>query len=302
VIDLSKAQHTSNGAAHQSSNERIINAIQRPVMNAMSVEEPKQSGLDKLLKTAVKKRAWFGVLTLVLWVASLWAPQVSSGQAGSQAKAPDLKAIVQSMEAAEQKTSAKTRSYTVTRSYKLFHGDEGRPVSQTTAEISFVPPGTKKYEITQSSGTSRGQELVRDILKLETVPDQSSSDISQRNYTFVFLQEEKLGDVSCYLLRMLPKRKENNLLDGLVWVDTTTFLIQRIEGTPTKKPSWWLKNLDITLQYTKLNGLWLPTYIKATAVIRLAGSYLLTGEDVGIQTSASSFVGKELGEMTNAER
>src|SRR5208282_939280 len=66
----------------------------------------------------------------------------------------------------------------------------------------------------------------------------------------VFLQQEKLGGVLVYLLRMIPKRKEKNLLSGLVWVDTKTFRIQRIEGTPTKKPSWWLKNLDITLQYT----------------------------------------------------
>jgi hypothetical protein len=86
---------------------------------------------------------------------------------------------------------------------------------------------------------------------------------------------------------MIPKQKQKELLNGFVWVDTTTFRIQRIEGTPTKKPSWWLKNLDITLQYTDMDGLWLPTYIKATAVVRLFGSYLLTGEDVGLQLSAS---------------
>ena len=40
---------------------------------------------------------------------------------------------------------------------------------------------------------------------------------------------------------MIPKRKEKNLLNGLVWIDTRTFRIQRIEGTPTKKPSWWIK-------------------------------------------------------------
>ena len=76
-------------------------------------------------------------------------------------------------------------------------------------------------------------------------------------------------------------------MSGLVWVDTKTFRIQRIEGTPTKKPSWWLKNLDITLQYTDLDGLWLPTYMKTTAVVRLVGNYLLTGETVGLQFSAS---------------
>ncbi len=240
----------------------------------------------RLLTFSVSKRGWLGVLAVMLWIPFVSAPQVSSGEAGSQAKAPDLNAIVQSLEAAEQQNPAKARGYTVTRSYKLFHDDERQPVSQTIAEVTFVPPSTKKYEIKQSSGIARGQKMVRDILDLESVPAQSGSEISRRNYEFVFLQQEKLGDVPTYLLRIIPKRKEKNLLNGLVWVDTRTFRIQRIEGTPTKKPSWWLKDLNITLQYTDLDGLWLPTYMKSTAVVRFAGNYLLTGEDVGLKLSA----------------
>jgi hypothetical protein len=241
----------------------------------------------RLSGASLQKRAWLGVLILVLGVPSVSAPQVSSGQADSQGNAPDLNAIVQSLEAAEQQNPARARGYTMTRTYKLFHDDEIPPVSQTTAEISFVPPSTKRYEIKQSSGISWGKKLVRDILDLEIVPAQNSSEISRQNYEFVFLQQEELGGVLVYLLRMIPKRKEKNLLSGLVWVDTTTFRIQRIEGTPTKKASWWLKDLDITLQYADINGLWLPSYIKATAVVRLFGSYLLTGESVGLQLSAS---------------
>ena len=93
--------------------------------------------------------------------------------------------------------------------------------------------------------------MVRDILDLESVPAQSTSDISHNNYDFVFLQQEKLGDVPTYLLRMIPKRKEKDLLNGLVWVDTRTFRIQRIEGTPTKKPSWWIKT---SLHHAAIHG------------------------------------------------
>lgn len=235
--------------------------------------------------TSLQKKAWLGVLVLVLAVPSALA--ASQVQADSQANVPDLNAIVQSMEAAEQQNPAKTKSYMVTRSYKLFHDDAIQPVSQTRAEISFVPPNTKTYEIKQSSGISRGKNLVRDILDLESVSAQKSSGISRKNYEFVFLRQEKLGGVLVYLLRMIPKRKEKYLLDGLVWVDSKTFRIERIEGTPIKRTSWWLKNLDITLQYAALEGLWLPTYMKATAVVRLAGRYLLTGEDVKLQLSAS---------------
>jgi outer membrane lipoprotein-sorting protein len=227
-------------------------------------------------------------LSLVLCVPLALAPQAPSGQAASQTRVPDLNAIVASMEAASQQNPAKARAYTVTRSYKLFHGEERQPGSETTAEVTFAPPSTKKYEIKQSSGISRGQQMVRDILDLESVPAQSTSDISHNNYDFVFLQQEKLGDIPTYLLRMIPKRKEKDLLNGLVWVDTRTLRIQRIEGTPTKKPSWWIRSLYITLQYTALHGLRLPTYMRAGATVRVAGSYLLTGEDVALQLSFSA--------------
>lgn len=236
---------------------------------------------------SLQNLAWLGVFALLLGVPSASAPQVSSGQADSEANAPDLNVIVQSLEAAERQNPAKAQGYTMTRSYKLFHGDELEPVSQTTAEITFVPPKTKSYVIKQSSGISRGKNLVRDILDLESVPTENSSEISRQNYEFVFLRQEELGSVLVYLLRMIPKRKEKNLLNGLVWVDKKTFRIQRIEGSPAKKPSWWLKNIEITLQYTDLEGLWLPNYMSSTAIVRLVGSFLLTGETVGLQLSAS---------------
>ncbi len=236
---------------------------------------------------SLRQWSWVGVLTFVLGVQSVSPPQVSSGHADIEANAPDLNAIVQSLEAAAQQNPAKAQGYTMTRSYKLFHGDEIEPVSQTTAEITFVPPRTKRYVIKQSSGISRGKNLVRDILDLESVPSDNSSEISRRNYEFVFLRQEELGGVLVYLLRIIPKRKEKSLVNGLVWVEKKTFRIQRIEGTPAKKPSWWLKNIEITLQYTDFEGLWLPTYMSSTAIVRLAGSYLLTGEAVGLQLSAS---------------
>jgi hypothetical protein len=101
----------------------------------------------RVSKASLQKKAWLGVLALMLAVPSVSAPQVSSGQADSQANAPDLNTIVQSLETAEQQNPAKIKGYTVTRSYKLFHGDALQPVSETTAEISFIPPSTKRYEI-----------------------------------------------------------------------------------------------------------------------------------------------------------
>lgn len=239
-----------------------------------------------MLGFSVSKPAWLRVLAVVLWLPSLSAAQVSSSKAGGQAKAPALDTIVQSMEAAEQQNPARTSSYTVTQSYKLFQGEKIEPVSQTVAEVSFVPSGKTTYKITESSGSDRGKNMLRDILDLEVAPVRKSSEISRRNYKFVFLQQELLGGSLTYLLRIIPKRKEKYLFNGFVWIDAKTFRIERIEGTPVKKPSWLIKDLDITLQYADVDGLWLPTYIRAAGDIHFAGSYLLTGENVGLRLSA----------------
>jgi hypothetical protein len=189
------------------------------------------------------------------------------------------------MEAAQRNNPANSRAYRVTRQYKLFHNSDKQPVSETRAEISFVPPDTKRYVIKQVRGNSRGQTIVRKILDLETHPAKNGSEITRRNYDFVFLQEENLGILPTYVLRMIPKRKQKDLLTGQIWVDEKTFRIERIEGVPAKKPSWWIKTLNITLQYGDVNASLLPTYMEATATVRFLGTYVMIGRDVELQAS-----------------
>jgi len=44
---------------------------------------------------------------------------------------------------------------------------------------------------------------------------------------------------------------------GQIWVDASTFRIRRIEGTPAKNPSIWIKNIHITMQFAELSGAWI---------------------------------------------
>ena len=238
-----------------------------------------------VLNSAAQRCALVAVLLLLLWRIPIAAQQVPPSELGNEARVPDSNTIVQAMEAAQRNNPANSRAYTVTRQYKLFHNNDKQPVSETRAEISFVPPDTKRYVIKQVSGNSRGQTIVRKILDLETHPAKDSSEITRRNYDFVFLQEENLGILPTYVLRMIPKRKQKDLLTGQIWVDEKTFRIERIEGVPAKKPSWWIKTLNITLQYGDLNASWLTTYMEATAAVRFLGNYVMIGRNVELQAS-----------------
>ena len=147
------------------------------------------------------------------------------------------------------------------------------------AQINFVPPDTKTYRIIQAKGNSRGEKMVRELLDRETESAKKGpgSQISRTNYNFGFLRQENFGHVPEYVLGIFPKRKDKGLLRGQIWVDANTFRIRRIEGVPAKSPSFWLKNIHVTLQFAQLGGMWVPVSFDAVATIRLLGEYTLAG-------------------------
>jgi hypothetical protein len=140
----------------------------------------------------------------------------------------------------------------------------------------------KTYKIIQARGQSRGEKMVRELLdrETETAKEGPGSEISRTNYDFVFLRQENFGVVPEYVLGIFPKRKDKSLLLGQVWVDASTFRIRRIEGVPAKSPSFWLKNIHITLQFAELGGMWVPVTFDAIATVRLFGQYTLAGLNI----------------------
>lgn len=132
--------------------------------------------------------------------------------------------------------------------------------------------------------------MVRELLDRETESAKKgkASEVNRTNYDFVFLRQENFGDVPEYVLGTLPKRKDRNLLRGQIWVDASTFRIRRIEGVPAKSPSFWIKDIHITLQFADVNGMWIPTSFDAMATVRLLGRYTLAGLTIPARDSLST--------------
>lgn len=239
---------------------------------------------------AVSKVAWLAILVSTGPAPVIFASQASVPISEAGSKAPDLNLIVRSLVQARQRDTDGLRSRKITREYKIFRHDAKEPVSQVTAEIRFVSQGKSTYEIIHASGSSRGQKVVRKILDRETQPTKKDhySEIDDRNYEFAFLRQENLDGHPMYVLRLIPKKREKGLLRGLIWVDTNTFHIWRIEGVPAIKPSFWIKTVDIRLQFAEVSGMWLHTSLEVTAIVRIFGKYVLIGRDVGLQITTTS--------------
>ncbi|MGA3294230.1 MAG: outer membrane lipoprotein-sorting protein [Candidatus Acidiferrales bacterium] len=199
---------------------------------------------------------------------------------------PTNESIVAQMAQAQAGNRTHVRPYIVTRDYKVFQGaDHNQAKSLVTAEITVVPPDSKKYTIEKSNGSGLGEKIVRKMLdgEVDYAKNSRPSDITRENYDFQLVREDKLNGQRCYVLELLPKRRSKDLLRGTIWVDAMTYLPHRVEGEPAKSPSWWLRDVRIVLLYSYVGPMWLQTSSEATANVRILGRSTVDSQDVKYQ-------------------
>jgi hypothetical protein len=240
----------------------------------------RKAPVNEVIATMRRTRAvllGFWLSALVLLSAIPLASQIALST--PEIKPPDLDLMLQCIEDAQDQNPGLSQPYTVTREYKVFRGLNTQPTSEVMAEIDFVPPDVKIYKIVKTIGDSWGVKIVREVLSSETssTRKEHSTEISRANYDFVFLRRQNFRDVPEYVLAIFPKRKDKYLLRGQIWVDSHSFRIRQIEGVPAKSPSFWLKDLHITLLYGELGGMWVPVTFDATATVRFLGEFTLAG-------------------------
>jgi Outer membrane lipoprotein-sorting protein len=207
-----------------------------------------------------------------------------------------VETIIASMAQARAENRARFRPYIVTRDYKLFGKDESKSKSEVIADVAFVPPNSKRFTIQKTNGSEKGKMIVRRMLAGEAAvtKDYVSTDLSPENYGFRFLSEEDVSGQRCYVLELLPRRKDKHLLRGDVWVDANTYLLRRFEGQPARNPSWWVRDVRITFVYGDVAGMWLQTASKSTAKARIIGQYTVVSRDVTYQISEPTAAGPSL--------
>ncbi len=205
----------------------------------------------------------------------------------NSAAATDVHGIVARLGQASAENHARFRAYTVTRDYRFYGNDPAHPTSEVVAEISFLPPNTKTFVIKQASGSSRGVKVVREILEGETkrAPHPDRAALTPDNYDFRYVGRETLDAHPCYVLQLLPRRRETDLVAGHVWIDTQTYLPRRVAGDLSKSPSWWLKAVHVTMDFGAVSGMWLQIGTTARAEVRLFGEHVLEARALNFQTA-----------------
>ena len=224
------------------------------------------------------------VLCAAIWATAQTASKSSQTAAAPSTLTPDLQRIIGGLEEAQRENRVYMVPYTVTREYQLFAGNERQPRSTVLAEVRFRPPVTQTWSIKRTTGSSRDERVVQKILEWEArFARDGKIAISRQDYDFRYLGLSEYGHRPCYMLQVVPKRDDSNLLRGKIWVDRDTYLIHHFEGRPAKSPSWWIKDLQLFTEYSDRGGLWLPNVRRGVADIRLFGSYTMTEHTLSSQ-------------------
>jgi Outer membrane lipoprotein-sorting protein len=225
-------------------------------------------------------------IVILLWAGCAAVPLLSWGQSQTL----PLGSIISRMEQAQLDSRDHDVAYAVTREYQLSAPGTQNPSSNVVAQVNFVPPGAKDYTILKSEGSSRGESIVRKVLdhEAEMASHADQHAVTARNYNFALLGHETIDGRDCYVLQLLPKRETVELIRGKAWVDAGDFTIRRMEGSPAKSPSLWIKNLTVTINYADVSGVRVATSTKSVANIRFAGTHVLTSRQLNLRTSSVS--------------
>ena len=143
--------------------------------------------------------------------------------------------------------------------------------------------GSKQFQTVSATGWGAARSHVFPRL-LESEREASRPDLRERsritpeNYSFEILAKDSIDQRPVYVLGIAPKTQNKYLVRGRIWVDSEDYAIVRIEGTPAKPPSFWIKSVHFVHTYEKNATVWLPASDRSVTDARIIGPTELTIE------------------------
>jgi len=142
----------------------------------------------------------------------------------------------------------------------------------------YIPGVGKRFEILDEGGASGiTRQAILKVLADEAKSSQLNIDpaaITPEHYTF----ESTAADQLEYKLRLRPKVKSKYLLNGYAYIIRKGGSLSRVQGTTSRRISFWVGEADILQEFAKYGGYWLPSRTQSAAEVRLIGRTELTIE------------------------
>jgi hypothetical protein len=142
----------------------------------------------------------------------------------------------------------------------------------------YEPGAGKRFEILDEGGASgMTRQAILKVLADEANSSQLDIDpaaITPEHYAFEATTMDQLE----YKLHLTPKVKTKYLLNGYAYIFRKGGSLIRVQGTTSKRLSFWVGEADILQEFANYDGYWLPSRTQSTAEVRLIGRTELTIE------------------------
>ncbi|MGO9433120.1 MAG: hypothetical protein ACLPH3_25150 [Terracidiphilus sp.] len=135
--------------------------------------------------------------------------------------------------------------------------------ARLVVSVSSSPDGTKCVHVVSEQGwKSANNRVLRETLELESKLSRPrmrpKAQITPDNYAFQWITAAPLHGRLAYVIDVIPKRQDEYLFRGRIWVDAEDYALARVEGEPAKSPSFWVRGVHFTQEYRKNGAYWLP--------------------------------------------
>lgn len=187
-----------------------------------------------------------------------------------------LPEVVDRMVQADDERLAALSGYTGMRRYRFENKRFNKRADMTVRVVCDIT-GAKTFEVITESGSGFVRNrIIRKMIDAEREASQKGEREETRivpaNYEFRLIGADISDGRGSYVLEVSPKTKNKFLIRGRVWVDAEDFAITRIEGSPAKNPSFWVRSVQVLHRYQRAGRFWLPALNQSRAQARIFGT------------------------------
>jgi hypothetical protein len=151
--------------------------------------------------------------------------------------------IIAGLEATSVREVRLVGSFKTDRTFTVVHG--GQTDARVVAALRFTAPDVKTFTVLENRGSSFIRTRVVDrMMAAEMVAARAgvhrSVAFTSDNYEFELARED--GDAS--VIAVKPRRRDELLFKGLLWIGKDGYHLKHIEGEPAKNPSFWTRRIS----------------------------------------------------------
>jgi len=218
--------------------------------------------------------------TQIIFATLLVASTGMSLRAADNDPLPDANTVVATMLQHDAQRRTLADGYQGMRRYVL-ENDRMHKQAKLVARVEAEGNGAKHFEIIEEDGWKAAHKHVfRKMLASEeeasSPQERPKTQVAPQNYDFRMVGTEMIGGRLAYAVDVTPKRQEERLFAGRIWIDAQDYALVQVEGKPAKNPSFWIKSIHFVHTYKKSGPLWFPSSTESVTDARLFGTTKVT--------------------------